>query len=362
MSLRRCGGLGGLMLFLCLLAIPVGAQNQDSIPAQVTQLQQQMAAAQAQITALTQQLTNLQNLANSAGGLLVVTADCANGGSINAALQAAASHAGPLVVNVRGVCHESVNLQRSDVALNGQTADAAISPSSGDALDINFSNGVTINNLIFENAQNVGVSLWASKAVIWNSTFTNNGVFGLIISDGSTAALNNCTFAGNDGFAAMQADYDSVIDVRGGAIRENRSGIAVMGNSSVNLQGNVDIANNSGIAVAAFGASSVVAGQATIENNQSDAIVLFGGSSLYTGWAGQPLTIQNNHGNGIFLWDTSVARANGPGAVVIQNNTQWGITCVSALGAPAAQVQGPSGGFSVSGNSAGQIGCPYTAF
>ena len=64
------------------------------------------------------------------------------------------------------------------------------------------------------------------------------------------------------------------------------------------------------------------------------------------------------------LLDASVARANlGPGvAAAITGNGGWGVLCVSAPGAPAAQISGPAARFAVSGNRAGQTSCPSLGF
>jgi hypothetical protein len=182
-----------------------------------------------------------------------VTVDCANGQSIQAAID---QNAPPLEIEVRGICQENVEIRGKQVTLRGgdplvDGIQGVTGSTTGAALSILYVDGARIEGLAIGDGPGTGVGMWFSHVTMQGCRIAGNASTGVLVSSGSvlnargiTVAENarglqvqrggftfcgGCTFTDNTGFAAVATNggllslLSSVVAGRDGIIALNDS-------------------------------------------------------------------------------------------------------------------------------------------
>jgi hypothetical protein len=333
---------------------------------------------------------------------LELTVDCAAGETVGAALAAAAARRGPITILVTGVCAEAVTLRRDDVTLRGAAPGAGLRVPFEDAtlVRVNGARRVRLEQLTLT-GDGTGSGIDADD----NGAFTAVGLqvsnlsAGIEVAQSALGEVFDSVIENNlSGVSAGQADlglFDCTVrnnrasgvsviggrlSVSGGAIEANRfSGVSATASSLAILTG-VSVTDNSQFGIlASFGSLVAVqpgtsisrnalgglrvqnaaigslTGTVVVENNGGGGVTVVDGSFFRMAvGAGPGPRISGNTGNGISLFDTSLAA--GTGSLQITGNTGWGVLCAPS---PAvAQVTGAFNATTVTGNTTGQISCP----
>ena len=273
-----------------------------------------------------------------------VVVDCTEGRTIAHALERGDEDK-PLVVIVRGMCHENVVIDRDDVTLQGDTSGGGVTgldPTkdtiliegarrvgienltvSGGGNGIAFIQGSsgTVDNCIVQNTGGHGVRIEGASATVINSTISFNHVAGIMLQDGGNGRIgitNSNQYAGNtinsNGGTGIHLQYGATAAIGGNTITGNgtdpntvidRSGIAlytatgvVVGNNSITgNQGAGIIARSSGLRIGdpSFNLSQVntISGNG-IATSEGGVFALVG-----TGLDIRHATISGNTGTGV---------------------------------------------------------------
>jgi Right handed beta helix region len=266
----------------------------------------------------------------------------------------------PLVITVRGTCHESVSIARDDVTLQGDpTAAGAV---SGPDPNVNtlqiLASRVTVDDLTIAGGR-VGVQVQdAYGALIQNTVIEHTALDGIRIFVGD-ADVTGCTVRQTGG-AGIAVNRGGVLRLLNSQVRDNPAvGIGVAGNSTLNATGNtivhnggngIDLGSGSqgsfadntisdnganpdlqGNGLSAWGASRAqVGGNNVITGNRETGILVAGGSTAYV----TSDTITGNGGNGVFGYLAATLVIDGD---TISNNGANGVDCTANC---TAQIMG----------------------
>lgn len=129
--------------------------------------------------------------------LRTITVNCNNGQRIQPAVDA---NAGPVEIDITGICVENVVIRDKDVMLKGTTKpslDGIRSVRSTPALTIRGSGIDALDSLSFSNSAGIGVSIQGATATLTNCLFQNNGTNGLRVNASAVVTATALTFAGN---------------------------------------------------------------------------------------------------------------------------------------------------------------------
>jgi len=337
------------------------------------------------------------------GGPMNVTVDCANGGSVNAALDQGWDRSGRLFITIKGVCNESVTIHRDDVILMGaEPGDGLAVPTEGTyplgvaggqrvalqqltlqgggyGLLVSQGAAVTGDELHITGAQG-GLSIWdgtvrLSHSVIENSAVSNVGVGlggALFLSDstvqgaktyegisvaGGSVSLDHTTVQGNNG------TWGAGLGIGQGQVRIANSTITNNGAHGIWLSGGgVSIADsriaNHTFSGLGLGAATADLQNTTIEDNLSGIRADVGSRVMVHG----ATIIRRNSQFGIWLGDTSVVSGSSNDAIQITENGA-GIVCGPAPAVAQITPHYSGAGFSLNAshvfnNGSPQIRCP----
>lgn len=131
-----------------------------------------------------------------------VTVDCAKGESVQAAIDQGSP---PLVVEVRGVCHENVSIRGKEVTLRGidpatdGLQGVETTPPTLAALTVFYVDGAAIENLSISGGPGTGVATWFSHVTMTNVRVVGNGATGVHVSSSSFLAASASTVSQNGG-------------------------------------------------------------------------------------------------------------------------------------------------------------------
>ena len=131
-----------------------------------------------------------------------LTVDCAKGQSIQAAIDQGSP---PLVVEVRGVCHENVSIRGKEVTLRGidpatdGLQGVETTPPTLAALTVFYVDGAAIENLSISGGPGTGVATWFSHVTMTNVRVVGNGATGVHVSSSSFLAASASTVSQNGG-------------------------------------------------------------------------------------------------------------------------------------------------------------------
>lgn len=315
--------------------------------------------------------------------------NCNAGQTIGEALELGQEVLGHLQINISGVCHEVVQISRSDVTLMGFSSEDGIqAPSSASTewiVSINGPNMVNLSNLTIKGGGITafgGASFAARDITIENATdgigadkgamgilrhvtiqnMSRFGVnagsgahltltdesqvhdcaFGVQVSEGGTVRLEASTIENNSQFGVGAGD-GGVVSIQNTVIQNNpRFGLYIGSNGTATVANNSVIKSNGGGGSGGQGAhldagAVLVLQGATVEGNSGNGIEAQDGSiiNLRNG------TVQNNNGPGVFLGHSSAVVGNGE----IKGNVGWGVQCADSSGWIGASVEiGANGG------------------
>src|SRR5262245_24624154 len=127
-SHRACRLAVGLGAALIVFAGAAAAAEEDDVDAaSFPQVETKLKKLKKRVKQLESQVATLETLNLPA----TVDVNCAGGSTIGSALEAYAQGSGFLTINVTGLCVEHVVIARSNVLLQGQSADAGVQTAAG---------------------------------------------------------------------------------------------------------------------------------------------------------------------------------------------------------------------------------------
>jgi hypothetical protein len=272
---------------------------------------------------------------------LEIDVNCDTGESINAALGQQAER---LTISISGTCVERVWIARNDVTLQGivGTNPTIMAPAgAGGAIAIIGAQRVHLQGLAVTGGPDVSLEAGdGASFTAYQLKISNPAGGGLTIGNGSSARIEESEIAGN-GTHGAGADSGSSLILRNTQVIDNaKFGVAVQ-TSALRLSGRTNVARN-GTGVYMRNARAVGQGGCTIVDNRGGGVSAEVGSHLFL----EQCRIAGNGGSGIGVYGTSAAEL---AYVVIQNNTNGG---VSAAGGSSVSVGGASivdGGTAASG-------------
>src|SRR4030095_8285137 len=195
-------------------------------------------------------------------------------------------------IRVTGTCVERVSIKTDQITLDGQgaaTLDGGGGPTSefDGVVMIDGASGVTIQGFTVQNGPCGGIlGTHGAAFSLRNTTVQDNGSTGVVVAEGSTAELTDCSILRNDAGIDVFTQSSAVLK---GSIRTNDNllnGATVNGTSIIEIRGaQVEASRNGG-----FG---LIAG-----TNSQLAVFGFAGSQ------GSTFTIDANGGAGIVLSDS----------------------------------------------------------
>jgi len=298
------------------------------------------------------------------------TVDCGQGQTISAALAQGDSRK-PLVVNVLGVCNESVTITRDNVTLLGDPAVGATinAPSSNTDVVTVQGKGVTLENLVLtggglngiriegafrsvirncmiQGASADGIRVFVGDVRVMNSTIQGSGANGVTVNRGGSVAISGGSQINANANIGIHATGNAVVSMNGGTISDNGTNGVLLENGSQGSFNNSTISRNGteGLLVLT-GANAGIANN-TISENGGDGVVGYLGTTLVlagnvingntgSGVVGNAhatvqiggATINNNMGDGIVLMLGSKLVLEGPSATQSNGNAGFGLWC-----------------------------------
>src|SRR2546428_8761992 len=134
--------------------------------------------------------------------------DCSRGESIARALARVEERKSTLIV-IRGVCNESVRIERSDVKLRGDggTINGGTPDANGVDTVTVIAERVAIEDLSITGGRNGITGFGAAGLTVRNTTIQSTGRNGISYADGSSVTVDGCTIQSNarDGVSVERA-------------------------------------------------------------------------------------------------------------------------------------------------------------
>ena len=216
-------------------------------------------------------------------------------------------------IRVTGTCVERVSIKTDRITLDGQGA-ATLDGGGGPAAEfdgvvtIDGASGVTIQGFTVQNGPGEGIlGTHGAAFSVRNTTVQDNGSTGVVVAEGSTAELTDCSILRNDAGIDVFTQSSAVLK---GSIRTNDNllnGATVNGTSIIEIRGaQVEASRNGGEGLAA---------------GSNSQLAVFG----FTGSQGSTFTIDANGGGGILLGD-SILNVFSESTIAI-TNSPLGILC-----------------------------------
>jgi uncharacterized coiled-coil protein SlyX len=345
---------------------PPLATRVAALEAAVAQLKTSVATLQTTVTGQAGQIRDLtQRVASveAATQPRYETVNCAQKQTVSSVLNRYSDHVGRLTITIYGVCREIVGITRDDVTLQGGDSGAGLEMSDPEAsLTLSNAHGIVLDSLtvrggstgisVIRGSSFLGYNLKVEQTSFWGvyvergssgflgpCTLQNNRIgaeaaggtlelydcnvtgnqYGVYVDEGGTALVSNSTISGNA--VGINLTHHGTVRVSGSTIQNNTTGLGALGNSTATFSNGSRIANNTGAGVAASASSMLHIGETQIADNLTGIVVDHGS---YVELA-PLLSVRGNTGDGISLFDTSLAFVSG--AVVIADNHGWGINC-----------------------------------
>jgi len=216
-------------------------------------------------------------------------------------------------IRVTGTCVERVSIKTDRITLDGQGA-ATLDGGGGPAAEfdgvvtIDGASGVTIQGFTVQNGPGEGIlGTHGAAFSVRNTTVQDNGSTGVVVAEGSTAELTDCSILRNDAGIDVFTQSSAVLK---GSIRTNdnlTNGATVNGTSIIEIRGaQVEASRNGGEGLAA---------------GSNSQLAVFG----FAGSQGSTFTIDANGGGGILLGD-SILNVFSESTIAI-TNSPLGILC-----------------------------------
>ena len=236
-------------------------------------------------------------------------------------------------IRVTGTCVERVSIKTDRITLDGQgaaTLDGGGGPTSefDGVVMIDGASGVTIQGFTVQNGPGEGIlGTHGAAFSVRNTTVQDNGSTGVVVAEGSTAELTDCSILRNDAGIDVFTQSSAVLK---GAIRTNdnlANGATVNGTSIIEIRGaQVEASRNGGEGLAAgsnsqlavFGFAGSQGSTFTIDANGGGGIVL--GDSILNVFRSESTITITNSPLGILVGAGKIISPNGVGTFVIENN------------------------------------------
>ena len=216
-------------------------------------------------------------------------------------------------IRVTGTCVERVSIKTDRITLDGQgaaTLDGGGGPPAefDGVVTIDGASGVTIQGFTVQNGPGEGIlGTHGAAFSVRNTTVQDNGSTGVVVAEGSTAELTDCSILRNDAGIDVFTQSSAVLK---GSIRTNDNllnGATVNGTSIIEIRGaQVEASRNGGEGLAA---------------GSNSQLAVFG----FAGSQGSTFTIDANGGGGILLGD-SILNVFSESTIAI-TNSPLGILC-----------------------------------
>ena len=335
------------ILFAASLALASPAVGAQGLPGEIKAREAADAALGARIDELGSRIR---------GGTLNV--DCGSGQSVAQALAAGATR-----IIVRGICSESVTIDRDDVTLQGEPGASIQGPDPDVNTVLVTGHRVTVEGLGVGGGRNGILGVGASNLTVRNATIQGTGRIGIVYISGSSGTIDGCIVQANarDGIV-LDASYARLTN---NVITGNRNGVLIVngGNASIGLTERQAAAGNTidqntaaGISINLRSIASVAMNQIT--RNGSFGITVFQATASIVGGN----TISDNAGVGVSVNGSNVVLGDtGPGLSTVNQITRNGSSGViaflgSTMAIRDAQIVGNTGaGVLFSTRSQGQI-------
>lgn len=301
--------------------------------------------------------------------------NCSNGGSVMKVLNAEARGREPIVIQIKGVCTESVIVTRSDVTLQGDSPSDGLKATSSSAtvLTLNGALRTSINQLTITGG-NQGIAAMNAASFTATSVLITGPVMGVAITANASGTLQDSTVNGATAEALHVANGAS-LQVNGGTVENSASFASQVTGGSLTLSGGALVQNSGFQGLVAQGGGSVELDGATIEGAPNACLFAFTGGTIRV--EGSNNLIQNcnqglfvdggraelsggtvsNNGTGVLISNAgSVLFQNGP---IVQNNTGDGVQVGNGSSAEFsnATIQGNGGnGVKISDTSVASFG------
>jgi hypothetical protein len=325
---------------------------------EIRQLQRQVAAHDARITDLEQQVEGLQTQVSEMSGRLNFAweavqsyygaeVDCDAGESLSLALGQAPPTVPKVIIGIKGTCHEHIPIDRDGVSLYGMTADAAIEAPPGTPLavfvtarDIRLDNlviraadatpgsgalrvltgqlaganlrfergGISVlrnstvelfGPVVIEGAGDLGIAVWEDSYAFVSNCEIHDSALTAVDVRSSAFATNNCLIerSGEVGIRARKSRLDLfMVEI----VDSAETGVQAETGSSIQLSGGIGAGSRiagSIVGLAVSGGSTVLLGESTIEEN-TDGVVLSDASVLQPDWP-YTMRVTGNTGAGV---------------------------------------------------------------
>lgn len=233
----------------------------------------------------------------------IVKFDCESNKSLNSIIAKANSGT---VINIQGNCQGPVYIDKDGITLDGQGT--AI-------LEGNHDNNLLQGILIIDQAR---------KITIRNLSVKSGKSHGILVTRNSSVDLINITVEENaqNGIFVMQ---NSTIHLENALARDNGNyGIAVIQNSSAAIRGNILAINNanSGILLADNAMADVHDSNIHVKGNLNG--LQFGDNAVLFTTSTTKIVANENHRDGLFLFNTGILETAGGGYVEAKNNQASG--------------------------------------
>lgn len=317
---------------------------------------------QEQIDELQDQIHSLQETHQP----VELTVDCAAGDTVTDALNSIAGSDAPAIINIVGICTETILVERDDVTIRGSSASDGFQAPAPDvsqtvvvergASRVRLENlsitggvngiGVLHNSSVEADGLEIsGVASTAVIAVLGSSAFVSNSYLhndavGVVGAISAHVSLSNTLIENND-FGAIAASGGSVsirpIPLQGKDFHENTALTNVIRNNIIGV-----IAQNGG--------SVYMTGSTVEDNSFTGMLALAGGNFEFAGPDGNLNQIRNNGFHGVFLRENSNASFDDVN-YSITGNGGFGIACEA--GTAYVLLTGLPG--SVTGNALGDV-------
>ena len=220
----------------------------------------------------------------------IFTVDCSRGQTIASALKRADLFRSPLVVTVRGTCHEFVTITRANVTLRGDPSAEIVAPNQqGDLVTVS-ADRVTLENLTLTGgltglhqdhqptftAQNVviqdtsgdGVRVRAGDARLIGCTVQRSGGIGITVLRGGSVVLSGGSQVLASAKAGVSASRNSMVSLDNSTIMgSGAQGIVLTESSQGTILNGSTIAENAGHGVDVQMSQANIGGNNTIRDN-----------------------------------------------------------------------------------------------
>jgi hypothetical protein len=258
--------------------------------------------------------------------------DCDKNQTVSSALKKA--HAGDTVA-ISGTCQETVTLTTDGVTLDGAGSAVLDGGATADVVVIDGAQRVTLRGLHIQNGQFSILGRGGASVALFNTSMQGNAKAGMRIEGSSSAELTDCVIRNNT-LNGLEIDRGSEAKIIGSFVSENNGVFGVILNNAssatfaqatATMQHNVlgmQIGANSSVFVA--DAATTV----TASNNLATGLTVVSGSTLFV-FEGAIVAENNRFNHGVSANSRSNIDLDRGGSITTNNNGQDGVQLEDSL-------------------------------